>query len=131
MNLCQIRFGWVSHDQSFPDMKLTPDAIIATAKLTKYLLVWRPADDKSKFLAQAGYDQDNWQQLKSDLRSQILPLEAVLSHEPNRFGDVYEIQGVLVGCNGIRLAVITIWMIEYETKQTKFVTLYPDKETES
>jgi hypothetical protein len=112
-------------------MKLAPDATIAITKLTKYLLVWRAADDKSKFLAQAGYDQRNWQQLEADLRNQILPLDAVLSDEPNRFGDVYEIRGVLIGSNGISLAVKTIWMIEYETNQTKFVTLYPDKEAES
>ncbi|NEQ42289.1 MAG: hypothetical protein F6K00_01505 [Leptolyngbya sp. SIOISBB] len=30
---------------------------------------------------------------------------------------------------GIELAVVTIWMIEYETKVTKLITLYPDKET--
>jgi hypothetical protein len=112
-------------------MKLTPDAIIATAKLTKYLLVWRSIDDKSKFLAQAGYDQGNWQQLEADLRSQILPLDAVPSEEPNQFGDIYEIRGVLVGSNSVKLAVLTIWMIEYETKQTKFITLFPDKEAKS
>ena len=111
-------------------MKLARDAVIAPAKLTKYLLVWRDADDKSKFLAQAGYGQENWQQLESDLRNQILPLEAVPSDEPNRFGDVYEIRGVLAGVNGVNLAVVTIWMVEYETQQTKFITLYPDKETE-
>lgn len=49
-------------------MKLPPDAIIATAKLTKYLLVWRDVDDKLQFLAQAGYGQENWQQLEADLR---------------------------------------------------------------
>lgn len=111
-------------------MKLPPDAIIATAKLTKYLLVWRDADDKSKFLAQADYGQENWQQLESALRKQILPLDAVPSDEPNRFGDVYEIRGVLRGVNGVNLAVVTIWMIEYETRQTKFITLCPDKEAE-
>lgn len=109
-------------------MKLPSDAIIATAKLTKYLLVWRDADDKSQFLAQAGYGQENWQQLEADLRKQILPLDAVPSDEPNRFGDVYEIRGVLTGVNGVNLAVVTIWMVEYETQQTKFITLYPDKE---
>ena len=108
-------------------MKLPPDAIIATAKLTKYLLVWRDADDKSQFLAQAGYGQENWQQLESALRNQILPLDAVPSDEPNRFGDVYEIRGILVGLNGVELAIVTIWMIEYATQQTKFITLYPDK----
>jgi hypothetical protein len=108
-------------------MRLSRDATIASVKLTKYLLVWREVDDKSKFLAQAGYSQENWQQLEADLRNQILPLEAVPSGEPNRFGDVYEIRGILSGVNGINLAVVTIWMIEYETQQTKFITLYPDK----
>ena len=111
-------------------MKLSRDAIIAEAKLTKYLLVWREADDKSKFLGQAGYTLDNWQQLAADLRAQILPLEAVSSDEPNRFGDVYEIRGFLRGTNGVDLAVVTVWMIEYETQVTKLITLYPDKEAE-
>jgi len=110
-------------------MKLSRDAVIAPAKLTSYLLVWREVDDKSKFLAQAGYGQENWQQLEADLRNQILPLEAVQSDEANRFGDVYEIRGILSGVNGVNLAVVTIWMIEYETQQTKLITLYPDKET--
>lgn len=108
-------------------MRLSRDATIASVKLTKYLLVWREVDDKSKFLAQAGYSQENWQQLEADLRNQILPLEAVPSGEPNRFGDVYEIRGILSGVNGFNLAVVTIWMIEYATQQTKFITLYPDK----
>jgi len=111
-------------------MKLSRDAIIAEANLTKYLLVWREADDKSKFLAQAGYTLDNWRRLEADLREQILPLEALPSDEPNRFGDVYEIRGVLRGVNGVDLAVVTIWMIEYETQATKLITLYPDKEAE-
>lgn len=108
-------------------MKLAHDAIIAEAKLTKYLLVRQEVDDKSKFLAQAGYTLDNWRQLEADLRNQILPLEAEPSDEPNRFGDVYEIRDVLRGANGVSLAVVTIWMIEYETQVTKLITLYPDK----
>lgn len=109
-------------------MKLSLEAVIAEAKLTRYLLVGREADDKSKFLEQAGYTLENWQQLEADLRSQILPLEAVPSDEPNRFGDVYEIRGVLQGVNGMDLAVVTIWMIEYATTVTKFIMLYPNKE---
>jgi hypothetical protein len=111
-------------------MKLSIDSMIAPAKLTNYLLVFRPVDDKSKFLAQAGYSLENWQQLEADLRSQLLPLDAVLSSEPNQFGDVYEIQGNLTGVNGVSLKVVTIWMTEYETGQTKFITLYPNKEVE-
>jgi hypothetical protein len=109
-------------------MKLPQETIIASAKLTQYLLVFRSADDKSKFLAQAGYYLANWQQLESDLRSQILTLEAVPSREDNRFGDVFEIRGLLSGPNKVSLKVVTIWITEYETGQTKFITLYPNKE---
>jgi hypothetical protein len=108
-------------------MKLPIDTIIAPAKLTNYLLVFRPVDDKSKFLPQAGYSLKNWQQLETDLRNQLLPLDATSSSEPNQFGDVYEISGVLTGVNGVSLDVLTIWMTEYETGQTKFITLYPNK----
>jgi hypothetical protein len=48
--------------------------------------------------------------------------------EISQFGDLYEIRGVLRGVNGVSLAVVTICMIEYETLQAKFITLYPNKE---
>ncbi len=51
---------------------LAQEAIIAEEKLTKYLLVPLPKDDKSQFLARAGYTVDNWQQLEQDLRTQVL-----------------------------------------------------------
>lgn len=108
-------------------MKLSPDAIIAEAKLTQYLLKLLPQDDKSKFLAQAGYSQENWQQLEKDLREQILPLDAIFT-EQTRFGEHYKIRGTLTGTNGVILPVVTIWMIEKATGQTKFITLFPDKE---
>ena len=59
---------------------LDPNAVIARAKLTEYLLVPLVKDDKSQFLAQSGYTIENWQQLERDLREQILSLEA----SPNR-----------------------------------------------
>ena len=34
----------------------------------------------------------------------------------------------LLGPNGVSLRVITIWMAEYASRQTKFITLFPDKE---
>ena len=45
-------------------MELPPDVIIQDQKLTKYLLVFKPRNDKSKFLARAGFNLNNWQQLK-------------------------------------------------------------------
>jgi hypothetical protein len=111
-------------------MKLPQDTIIAEAKLTRYLLQWKPEDDKSKFLLQAGYETATAKQLEKDLREQILPLDAVYT-ETNRFGDKYEIRGKLTGINGISLDVVTIWMTEFDSGKTKFITLYPDKEIKS
>ncbi|MEB3175026.1 MAG: hypothetical protein VKN60_07570 [Cyanobacteriota bacterium] len=109
-------------------MKLPIDAIIAQAKIRGYLLKWLPENDKSLFLGQAGYIISAPERLELDLREQILPLEASYVGSSS-FGDRYEIRGELTGPNGKSLAVVTIWMTEYETGQTKFITLFPDKES--
>ncbi len=103
---------------------LPQDAIIAEEKLTKYLLVPLLKDDKSKFLARAGYTLNNWQQLEQDLRTQILtqPAERI---ETTRYGDKYAIRASLRGINGVELNILTIWMVANDT--TKFVTLVPDR----
>ena len=62
-------------------MKLPAGAIIATRKITEYLLRWRPEDDKSGFLAQAGYTVETSERLMTDIREQLLPLEAELAEE--------------------------------------------------
>jgi hypothetical protein len=105
-------------------MRLPPDTTIAADKLTMYLLAHRTRNDKSRWLAQAGYSLRNWQQLERDLRQQILPREAELD-ETNQYGHVYRIKAELVGPNGIVLRAITIWMTEHETGQTKLITMYP------
>ena len=106
-------------------MRLPPDATIAEDKLTRYLLLPQARGDKSAFLAQAGYRQDNASHLLRDLRTQLLPLEAQRL-ESNIFGQYYEIRGTLTGPNGVALPVRTIWMTEHLSGVTKFVTLIPD-----
>jgi hypothetical protein len=103
---------------------LPQDSIIAESKLTQYLLVPLPKDDKSKFLAQAGYTLDNWQQLEQDLRNQILTQPAELV-ETNRYGQKYIIRATLRGQNSVELKTLTIWIVNNYT--TRFVTLVPDK----
>lgn len=107
-------------------MKLPETTYIAPEKLLNYLLILRLEDDKSKFLAAAGYTIENWRTLERDLREQILSLE-VDKTEQTKHGIVYEIQGKLKGPNGRILAVMTVWMKEASTGQTKFITLYPSK----
>jgi hypothetical protein len=101
---------------------LDPSAVIPKSKLTQYLLIHLPRDDKSGFLAQAGYTLENWQQLEHDLRTQILPLAAVATVR-TEFGQKYEIRGVLIGINGTELSITTVWIVTSE--ETRFVTLVP------
>jgi hypothetical protein len=108
-------------------MKLPPDAQIAREKLTQYLLVKRVVGDKSEFLKQAGYTLDNPQRLEEDIRRQILTQDAV-TLERTRYGELFEIRASLAGPNGKVLKVNTVWMEEFGTGITKFITLYPDKE---
>ncbi|MBI2058394.1 MAG: hypothetical protein HYT87_01350 [Nitrospirae bacterium] len=108
-------------------MKLPPDTIIAPQKLTGYLLCPRVDDDKSRFLALAGYTIENADRLMKDLREKILPLDAEL-FDRTEYGTKYRIRGSLAGPNGRVLRVVTIWMMEEATSQTKFVTLIPDSQ---
>lgn len=107
-------------------MKLPSDTLIARRKITDYLLMWRPEDDKSAFVAKAGYVPETAERLLKDLRTQLLPLEARLL-ESGEYGTKYEIRGKLTGPNGRTLRVVSIWMIEHAGGRAKFVTLYPDK----
>jgi hypothetical protein len=107
-------------------VQLPSTTLIAPEKLTKYLLVRREFDDKSRFLRQAGYTLENWEQLEQDLRVQVLPHDAELI-EQTVYGNIFEIRSSLTGPNGQTLFVKTIWMYELRSGVTKFITLYPDR----
>jgi len=94
--------------------------------VTLYLLIPQARGDKSGFLERAGYTRENAGRLLSDLRTQLLPLEATPG-KSNKFGQYHETRGDLTGPNGVTLAVRAIWMTEHLSGVTKFVTLLPDK----
>jgi hypothetical protein len=105
-------------------MKLPADTLIARTKLIGYLLRPLPENDKSGFLALAGYTPDNADELEADLRTQLLALDAEFV-ESTEYGDKYCIRGTLTGPNGQRLRIASFWMTENATGTTKFITLYP------
>jgi hypothetical protein len=107
-------------------MKLPANTVIDPRKLAQYLLRYRDEDDKSGFLALAGYTLETADRLMSDLRTQLLPLDAEF-FDRTQYGPKYRIQGTLTGPNGRVLRVVSIWMKEDATGETKFVTLFPDK----
>jgi hypothetical protein len=107
-------------------MKLPADSIIPLEKLTRYLLVPQKRADKSAFLLRGGYQLENANQLLDDLRSQILALDAVPAGS-TKFGNFFQIRGVLHAPNGKKLRVKTIWMREHLRGVVRFITLLPDK----
>ena len=107
-------------------MKLQFDAEINEDKIVNYLLKSRPKNDKSGFLNNAGYNQSNYHKLIEDLRNQILPLEATFQRE-NPYGKIYSINGNLITPMNKILTIQTIWIVEYSSNKTRFITLYPLK----
>jgi hypothetical protein len=109
-------------------VKLPEDAIISERKIREYLLTHRTEDDKSAFLALAGYFLQNWRDLETDLRCEVEEGDALLIRT-TQYGEMYHIRGRLKGPNGTILDVITVWICLHATGETRFVTLVPDKET--
>lgn len=103
-------------------MNLPGNLIIAPAKLTGYLVIWRARNDKSGYLARAGYNLSNWHVLQADLRRLAENSEA----EPagnNPFGEFWLVSGVLHGPNGTSLRVKTVWIQLRDAGEVRFVTL--------
>ena len=109
-------------------MKIPSDSIIADEKLTGYLLVHRFRNDKSKFLAKAGFTLRNPAALRAAIHLLANQAEAI-QNRTDEYGTFYYVEGTLNGINGVDLAVTTIWL-EQSDGQFKFITLKPRKEPE-
>ena len=108
-------------------MKLPQGAIISERKIKEYLLRPRAEDDKSGFLALAGYSLQTWRELERDLRREVEEGDALLIRT-TQYGEIYHIKGQLKGPNGTILDLITVWIWLRATGDTRFATLVPDKE---
>ena len=105
-------------------MNIPADAIIPEAKLTKYLLVYKPRNDKSQFLAQAGFSLSNWLALKTAILQLNQSVEAQLDRS-SEYGTFYNVSGELQGVNEINLSVVTIWLQRKSDGKFQFITLVP------
>jgi len=77
-------------------MRIPVDALIQLEKLTNYLLLPKEVDDKSKFLAQAGFTQENPEILEAAIRELIQTHDAILDRS-NEYGQFYRVEGPLIG----------------------------------
>ncbi|NER52213.1 MAG: hypothetical protein F6J92_37345 [Symploca sp. SIO1A3] len=108
-------------------MKIPRDATIPDTKLTRYLLIPREQDDKSKFLAQAGFTLDNPELLRAAIRQLADTVEAI-EDRSNEYGTFYRVEGQLIGVNDTNLSVTNIWLMRKVDSQFQFITLIPHKE---
>jgi hypothetical protein len=111
-------------------VQISEDANIPNEKLTRYLLVYKVRNDKSQFLAQAGFTTQNPESLRSAIQKLIRASEAV-EDRTNEYGTFYEVVGELEGTNGETLFVTTIWLRQQNDGEFQFVTLIPAKEPRS
>ena len=108
-------------------MKLPSGLVVKDSKITKYLLVYQPKDDKSEYLSYYGYSLANWESLKNDILEAAEKSE-ITENFVTDWGIRYKVKCQWLSPNNRLLKVITIWQEDQTTARIKFVTLYPDKE---
>lgn len=102
------------------------EAVIPDEKLTRYLLLPRDYDDKSQYLALAGFTQDNPGELLAAIHQLSTTQEAVYDGT-TEYGDFYRVEGDLLGVNDRRLPVVTIWLRWHQDGSFHCITLKPQK----
>lgn len=105
-------------------MRIPNDAVIPAEKITGYLLVPRPWDDKSRFLDQVGFVLDDPSDLEVAIRRTAAEFDAIDDGE-NEYGTFYRVEGDLAGPNGRTLQVVLIWLQWKLDGTFHFVTLKP------
>ena len=106
-------------------MRIPSDATIDDTKLTNYLLVQRPWDDKSGYLRRAGFELKNWPDLRTAMRQLADAVDAV-EDGSNEYGTFYRVEGILEGATG-KVQVVCIWMKRAIDGRFHFVTLKPSR----
>ena len=104
-------------------MQIPADAIIPREKLTQCLLVPRARNDKSRFLARAGFSLEHPELLEAALRELVTQNQALVERE-DVYGRYLDVRGVLRGPRGT-LDVVTVWIVLATNSECRFVTLKP------
>jgi hypothetical protein len=107
------------------NVKIPDDSVIPFEKLTRYLLVIKVRNDKSKYLAQAGFTPENPEALLQAIRVLTGAVEAE-QEKTTDYGTFYQVKGDLIGVNGVRISVITVWLSRKSDGKFQFITLIPD-----
>jgi hypothetical protein len=117
--------GYLRCNREKLEVIIPDDLIIPEAKITQCLLVLKARNDKSRFLAQAGFTQENPEALRLAIQRQAMNKEAI-EEKSNEYGTFYQVEGELIGVNGVSLSVITVWLQRQIDGKFQFVTLKPN-----
>ncbi len=107
-------------------MKIPQTAEIPEEKFTRYLLVKREFDDKSKFLNAAGFTLENSRILRQELKM-LIGREKAVEERSDEYGTFYTVSGVLAGPTGTSVSMVTVWLRRRSDRGFQFVTLKPLK----
>jgi hypothetical protein len=79
---------------------------------------------KAAFFEALGYSAADWRQLDTDLR-QLAATGELAVGERIRYGQKYEIRGILRGPSGRSAHVPTVWIVRRDEETLQFVTAFP------
>ena len=111
-------------------LKLLPEKTnIDPKKLRDYLLNLAHPEGatNAQYLSEMGYNQENYHILEVDLRNQHL----ICDEQPGKvsiYGKKYEIVAPLIGPNGKKRGIRSVWMIRKGDTIARLITLIPEKE---
>jgi hypothetical protein len=109
-------------------MRIPADAHLPEEKIRDYLLVFQEERDKSRFLAEAGFDPSSWELLRDEIRR----LSAEVEAEPGRpspYGNKWYVEGKIKGPNGKEVSVLLVWMEPVDGGPIRFITLVPGEKS--
>jgi len=103
--------------------------VIPTAKIIDYLLSLSHSSGRSKaiFFTHFGFKLDEWEILAEALRRHAAEHE-VSKAERTPFGLRYVIEGAFVTPDNRNPLVRSVWFIDNDSDETRFVTAYPMEE---
>jgi hypothetical protein len=79
---------------------------------------------KAFFFAALGYTTTDWHQLEMDLRALVQSSDATLA-QASRYGQKYEVRGVLERRDAKHAEVVTVWIIPTGEDVPQFLAAHP------
>ena len=100
--------------------------IVDAAKVRDYLLSPEHPVGRFKavFFGALGYTRDQWQRLQQDLLD-LGRSGTAERRDKTRFGQKYEVRGILEGPSGRRAQVVTAWIVLNDEEVPRFLTAFP------